>query len=30
MKPADYIALHVLNCVISAVAIGILYRMHFG
>jgi hypothetical protein len=30
MKPSDYIALHLLNCVICAITIGILYNVYFG
>ena len=30
MKPRDYIALHILNCIICAVTIGILYNIYFG
>lgn len=30
MKPSDYIALHLLNCVICAVVIGVLYNIYFG
>ena len=30
MKPSDYIALHLLNCVICAIVIGILYNVYFG
>jgi len=30
MKPRDYIALHLLNCVICAVVIGVLYNIYFG
>tara|TARA_R110002060_G_scaffold47568_1_gene58608 strand:+ start:410 stop:583 length:174 start_codon:yes stop_codon:yes gene_type:complete len=30
MKPGDYIALHLLNCVICAITIGVLYNIYFG
>tara|TARA_B100000941_G_C28197680_1_gene395215 strand:+ start:249 stop:461 length:213 start_codon:yes stop_codon:yes gene_type:complete len=30
MKPRDYIALHILNCIICAVTIGVLYNIYFG
>jgi amino acid transporter len=30
MKPSDYIALHLLNCVICAIVIGVLYNVYFG
>lgn len=30
MKPRDYIALHLLNCVICAVTISVLYNIYFG
>ena len=30
MKPSDYIALHLLNCVICAITIGVLYNVYFG
>ena len=30
MKPSDYIALHLLNCVICAITIGVLYNIYFG
>jgi len=30
MKPSDYIALHLLNCVICAITIGVLYTVYFG
>jgi hypothetical protein len=30
MKPGDYIALHLLNCVICAITIGVLYQVYFG
>ena len=30
MKPRDYIALHLLNCVICAVAVAVLYNIYFG
>ena len=30
MKPGDYIALHLLNCVICAITIGVLYNVYFG
>ncbi len=30
MKPRDYIALHLLNCIICAVTIGVLYNIYFG
>jgi len=30
MKPRDYIALHLVNCVICAITIGVLYNIYFG
>ena len=30
LKPRDYIALHILNCVVCAVTIGVLYEIYFG
>ena len=30
MKPRDYIALHLLNGIICAVTIGVLYNIYFG
>ena len=30
MKPRDYIALHLINSVICAVTISVLYNIYFG
>jgi hypothetical protein len=30
LKPKDYIALHLLNCIICAITIGVLYEIYFG
>jgi len=30
LSASDYVALHLLNCVVCAITIGVLYTVYFG